>query len=129
VKCHAMMLTVMLVFSTVARAEVSLLENSKARVQIVADVRGATPAGSEVLKDAAGWLAESLKRASGVTFVVADDPGDQSSLVVARVDQWPDVARAAGLTSRKYDDYAITTRSDERRIYVLGNSEEAARFG
>ena len=120
---------VLVLFSTVARAEVPLLENGKASIQIVADVRGATLAGTAVLSDVAGWLAESLNRASGTTFVVANELGDQPSLVVARVDQWPDVARAAGLKSQKYDDYAIATRPDERRIYVLGNSEEAAGFG
>ena len=128
-RCHAMMFTTVLVFSTVASAEVTLIENGKASIQIVADVGGTTPAGSAVLKDAAGWLAQSLERASGAAFVVASELGDQPAFVVARVDQWPDVARAAGLTSQKYDDYAIATRSDERRIYVLGNSEEAARFG
>jgi hypothetical protein len=119
----------LLAFARLARAEVPLLENGKASVQIVADVRGATPAGAVVLRDAAGWLAESLYRASGATFVIANELGDQPSLVIARADQWPDVARAAGLASQKYDDYAIATRPSERRIYVLGNSEEAAGFG
>lgn len=126
---HVMTLTVLLVVSTVCRAEVPLLENGNARIHIVADVRGTTPAGAEVLQDAADWLAASLNRASGATFVVADEPGEARSLIIARVDEWPDVAQAAGLTTQKYDDYAIATRSDERRIYVLGNSEEAARFG
>lgn len=129
-KAQLLLISVSLVASArFARAEVPLLENGNASIQILADVRGVTPAGAEVLKDAAGWLAESLNRASGATFVVANELGDQPSLIVARVDQWPDVARAAGLTSQKYNDYAIATRPDERRIYVLGNSEEAARNG
>lgn len=122
-------LTILLVFSAVVRAEVSLLENGKARIQIVADVRGTTPAVREILMDAAGWVRKSLNRASGATFMVAEDPGEAPSLIIGRVDAWPDVAQDAGLTSHKYDAYAIATRSDERRVYVLGNSEEAARFG
>lgn len=115
--------------TTTVRADVPLLDNGKASLQIVADVRGTTPAGAEVVKDAAAWLTASLKRASGADFIVASETGDQPSLVIARKDVWPDVAREAGLTSQKYDDYAIVTRTDERRVYVLGNSEEAARFG
>ena len=128
-KCVVPLIIVPLLFSTLASAEVPLLENGKPRVQIVADVRGATPAGTAVLKDVTDWLAESLNRASGAQFELANEPGDQPALIVARTDQWPDIAREAGLTTQKYDDYTIATRPEQRRIYVLGNSEEAAGFG
>ena len=128
-KYHATILAILLGCSTVVRADVLLLEQGKARAEIVADVRGLTPTGAQVVKDAADWLAESLERASGVAFTIVDEPRDKPSLVVSRADVWPKIARAAGLVAGKYDDYAIVTRSAERRVYVLGNSEESARFG
>ena len=128
-KYPATILAILLGCSTVVRADVLLLEQGKARAEIVADVRGLTPTGAQVVKDAADWLAESLDRASGVAFTIVDEPSDKPSLVVSRADVWPEIARAAGLVAGKYDDYAIVTRSAERRVYVLGNSEESARFG
>ena len=122
-------LVLLLVVPTTARGEVQLLDNGRASVQIVADVRGTTPAGKAVLEDAADWLSGSLHRASGASFAVASECGNQPSLVLARTDSWPDVARIAGFKTQKYDEYAIVTRPDERRVYVLGNSEESVRFG
>lgn len=119
----------LLACATLVRADVALVENGQARLQIVADVRGTTPAGAGVIQDAAHWLAESLQRASGAAFVVADAAGESPALIIARQDQWPAVARNASLTTDQYDDYGIVTVADEGRIYVLGNSEESARFG
>jgi hypothetical protein len=118
-----------LLLAAVVRAEVPVLENGEAKVRIVADIRETTTAGADVLNDAAGWLAESLECASGAEFVVSNEPGDQPSLVIARADVWPQIARATGLKTQQYDDYAIATRPDEHRIYVLGNSAESSRFG
>lgn len=117
------------ILPTGAVAEIAILENGTARVNIFADIRGTTPAGAEVIDDAANWLADSLKRSSGATFTIANELGDLPSLVIARADVWPEVARQAGLKARKYDGYAIASRPTERRIYVLGNSAESARFG
>jgi hypothetical protein len=122
--------TVLVLFPVVgSAAEIAILNNGAAKLQIAVDTRNSTPAGAAVLNDAGDWLAKSLKRASGADFSVVQEIDDQPSLVIARKDVWPKVARAAGLTTQKHDDYAIATRPDEHRIYVLGNSEEAARFG
>lgn len=114
---------------TISYAKVVVLKQGVAAVEIVADVRGATPAGVSVLQDSADWLADSLGRASGAEFTVIEEAGKSPAIVIGLKDQWPDVARTAGLKSNQYDAYAIITQSEERRIYVLGNSEEAARFG
>lgn len=106
--------------------DVVLLEQGQARVQIVADTRGTTPAGAEILKDAASWLSASLKTASGTEFSVANQAGNGAAIIVARADAWPEVARTAGL---KTVGYAIAARPAERRVCVLGNSEGAARYG
>ncbi len=112
-----------------AQAEVAILQQGEAKAQIVADVRETTPAGAEIVNDAANWLADSLKQASGAEFAVVPLPGEQPSLIVARTDAWPDVARGAGLTTDGYEDYAVATDAENRRIYVLGNSAVAARHG
>ncbi len=109
--------------------DVALIKDGQALAQIVADTRGTTPAGSAVLKDAAGWLAASLKTASGAELSVADQPVDVAAVIIARAEAWPDVARSASLNSDGYDDYAITTNPKTRRVYILGNSADAARYG
>ena len=114
---------------TIGRAEIPLLENGAAKIQIVADTRETTPADAEILQDAASWLAKSLQRASGAEFNIAEALGKPPALVIARTDLWPKFAQQAGLKSKKYDAYAIATLPKENRIYVLGNSAGAARFG
>ena len=109
---------------------VALIENGNAKSQIVADTRGTSPAGAAILKDTAAWLTTSLKLASGAELSVASEAvKNQSSIIIARADAWPNVALEAKLTTQGYDDYAIVTRPSEKRIYVLGNSEDAATHG
>lgn len=122
-------LLVLLLTSPGRSEEVTLIEDGQARAEIIADTRGATPAGADILKDAANWLSAALKAASGAKMSVADHPGDTAAVIIARAETWPDVARSAGLNSDGYDDYAISTNPTAQRVYVLGNSEDAARHG
>lgn len=116
--------------STATADGVRLLESGRAEFQIVCDQRGTTPAGATVLKDAASWLADSLQRASGAVVPIVDEvPEGATCLIIARTDAWPELARSAGLTTDGYDDYAIVTQAKQRRVYVLGVSEVAARHG
>ena len=110
-------------------AEVVLLEGGHAKAQVVADTRGSTPAGAAILKEAADWLATSLQTAGGAEFSVVAKAGDDPAVIIARADARPDIARTAGLRTDGYDDYVIATRARERRVYILGNSEDAARHG
>jgi hypothetical protein len=75
----------------------------------------------------------SLERASGASFVVANEPGDQPSLAIARADVWPEVACAAGLNTQKYDDYASLGRQrvgrDARPARVRFRKDHAATAG
>lgn len=131
-RCPSIVLSVVLSIASVSAAsasEVVVLNGGEARLQIVADARGTTPAGAAVVLDAATWLAESLQKASGTEFKVVEAVDQSPAIVIARADAWAEVARDAGFNTQKYDDYAIVTRSDEQRVYVLGNSAEAARYG
>ncbi len=117
----------------VARAGFSVVRDGQPTAEIVADTRGSEGGGPEVLKDAAQWLADSLKQASGAEMVVVEwsedveQPGDAPAVVIARADAWPEVAATAGLKANSYDAYCIVT--EPRRVLVLGNSEAAARHG
>jgi len=110
-------------------AEIILIEDGQARTQIVADSRRATPAGAGILKDAADWLAASLKSASRADFAVVDQTDAKTAIIIALAEVWPEVAHSAGLNTAGNDDYAIVTRENEARVYVLGNSADAARYG
>ncbi len=126
----SLILAILVTLPAIASAAgVEVLRDGQAALRIVSDVRGSTPAGAAVLRDTATWLAESLQRAAGATLMVGEEIDDTALLLIGRVEQWPEVARKAGLKTGNYDDYVIATRADERRIYVLGNSEESARFG
>ena len=125
----SLVLVLLLIAARPCAAEVVLLEGGRAKAAIVADTRRSNPTGAEILKDAAQWLAGSLKTASRAKFDVISQAGDEVAIIIARADAWPDVARTAGLKSDGYDDYVIATRTNERHVFVLGNSEDAARHG
>lgn len=109
-----------------ARAEVRVLNQDRSpAISIVADKRVSTGEGPAILEDAADWLAVSLKEASGANFEVLDQPNESPAIVIARADAWPDVSSLTPADG--YGAYAISTRSD--RVFILGNSEEAARHG
>ena len=131
-RCPSILLSVALWTASVSAAsasEVVVLDGGEAKLQIVADAHGTTPAGAAVVQDAANWLSESLHKASGADFRIVAAPDQSPAIVIARADAWPGVARDAGFKTQKYDDYAIVTRSGEQRVYVIGNSAEAARYG
>ena len=98
-----------------------------AKADIVADTRGCQGANDQVLTDAAAWLAESLQRATGTGPAVLDRPGDRPAIVLARADQYPQVAARTGLTSKKLDAFCIA--STPQRVHILGRTEIAVRHG
>ena len=110
-------------------AEVRLLKNGQAAIQVVADVRETTTAETVTIKEAADWLAQSLGQASGAKFEISSETGGKPSLVIGLKKAWPEVARAVSFETDKYDAYAIVTQSRKKLIHVLGNSDEAVRHG
>jgi hypothetical protein len=81
-----------------------------------------------VLEDAAKWLAESIRQSTGAELRVSKARARYSpAIVIGRADAWPDISRSAGLKPGVRDAYAIVTHAD--RVYILGNSETAARHG
>lgn len=110
------------------RAEVPIVQDGRPLVPIFVDVREAEGDGPAVLEDAGDWLAQSIRRATGATPEFVEKlPDDGSAIVIARAEAWPDVARQVGLKPGIYDAYAIATKGN--RVYILGNSESAARHG
>ena len=115
--------------TSIGVGQVTILEKGEGKVLIVADTKESTPAGAAVLEDAGNWLAQSLQKSSRAVFPVTKELSDAPGIVVSTKANWPQVAKDAGSTTSKYDAYAIVTKTMEKRIYVLGNSEESARFG
>ncbi len=109
--------------------EVFVLRGGKSELPIILDERGCTAAEVRTLRSAGDWLGECLKRASGATLEVGSKVDRKPAIVLARSQQWEELARAAGVSTDRYDDYAIITRSDQRRVYVLGHSAAAIQFG
>ncbi len=108
-------------------AEVVILKDGRPTAEVFVDARNATGDGPEILQSSARWLSESLGRASVVGIPIVGKPGAGNAFVIARADAWPEVARSVGLSPDDYDAYAIATRSN--RVFILGNSESAARHG
>lgn len=120
------LLIVALSAAAFAAAGVPILKNGDAEVVIVTDKRGSTGEGPAILDDAAVWLSDSLRAASsGAEFEIADEPGDFSAIIIARADAWPEISTLK--PDAGYGAYQIVTKPT--RVFVLGNSEEAARHG
>ena len=125
----SLVLSLLFFYPTALRAEVELLKNGQAEIQVVAEIREATTAEAVTIKEAAEWMAQSLSQASGAKFEVAEAVGEPPSLIVGLKKAWPEVARAVNFGTDKYDAYAIITQTRKNQIYVLGNSDEGARHG
>ena len=121
------LIPVLLLLPSILCAGVPILKNGQPQVQVVPDLRNTTPAGAGILKDAANWLVASLHQASGAEFTTGDKPGKAPAILISRAENWPAVTDILGLDD--YNGYTIVTRSEEQRVYILGNSEEAARYG
>ena len=114
-------------YSFLVQAEVSILKNGQASAVIVVDARGAQGEGVTILNDAAEWLAQSLKRASGAVFLKVHETPERPAIILARADAWPKMAKAAKLESKAFGAFAIVLQ--ERRMFVLGNTEAGVRNG
>ena len=110
-----------------SNADFTLVKDGRAVGTIVVDVRGATGDGVATLQDAGQWLSTCVKQATGAKIEVVDQPGNWACVVIARADAYPNVANKAGLKSKAYDAFCIV--SEKNRLYLLGNSEAAARHG
>lgn len=119
--------TLALVTFSLADAAVNVVDDGKPVAEIVADIRKAEGEGPTVLRDAADWLARTIKQSTGADVAVVEEAGTVPAIVIGRADVWPEVSRQAGLKPDSYDAYCIVTRKD--RIYILGNSEAGARNG
>ena len=113
--------------SATAEDDVVLVQDGQPAAQIVVDTRNAGGDGAGVLRDAADWLADSIRRATGAKVPVGDALPESPAVVIGRVDAWPAVGRRAGFRATAYDAYCIVT--EPGRIYILGRSEAGARHG
>ena len=123
----AVVLGVSLLTSLVSAAPFVAAAGGQAKGDIVADTRGCQGANGQVLTDAAAWLADSINRATGAELPVLDKPGERPAIILARADQYPQVAARAGLTSEKLDAFCIA--SSAQRMHILGRTEIAVRHG
>ncbi len=117
----------MLALHHIALPDCTLVRNGKSECCIVVDKTNAKGSGNAILQDAGDWLADCLKRASGATVTVSDNAGEATCVLIARADAYAKIAAKAGLRSKAYDAFCIVT--EKKRLYILGNSEAAARHG
>jgi hypothetical protein len=124
--CHVAAAALMiLALPQTSNAQFTIVKDGVARGDIVVDARGALGGGPATLLDAGNWLSECIEKSSGVKLKVLQEAGDTPCVIIGRADAYPDIAEKAGLTSKAYDAFCIVTRAD--RLYLLGNSEAAAR--
>ncbi len=108
-------------------ARFTLVKNGQALCQIAVDQQGVTGDGTAVMHDAGQWLAKCIEKSSGAKIEIVDQPGDSPCVIIARADAYPEIAAEASFKSKAYDAFCI--RSEDERLYLLGNSEVAARHG
>lgn len=108
----------------VARAEISLIQNGKPVAEVVIDTSGSKGNDTSILTDAGEWLITSLEKASGAKLKIVDKPGSTPTVILARADAYPEIAKPI-LKSEAYDAFCIVTKP--KRVYLLGNSETATR--
>ncbi len=108
-----------------AIAQFPFVVDGKATAEVFVDVKGAKGDGVATLHDAAVWLSKCIEQACGSPIIIVEQMRDAPTVVIARADAHPDIAAAAGLKSKAYDAFCIVTKS--KRLYLLGNSEAAAR--
>jgi hypothetical protein len=108
-----------------ARAAVQLVRGGVPTARVVVDTRGSEGSGPDTVRDAAGWLSESIERATGARLPIVDELTDAPAVIIARADAWPEVSRKAGLKPGVHDAYCIV--SEGGRVFLLGNSEAGAR--
>jgi hypothetical protein len=118
---------VVLSFSSTARPEFTLIRDGKPLCVIVIDTQGTQGSGADILRDAGKWLADCLQSATGASLPVVEAASKSPALIIARADAYPAIADKAGLKSGVYDAFCIVTQPSQ--LYVLGNSEDAARNG
>ena len=118
---------IVLLFQHSVSAQVTLVKTGNAVGEIVVDKTNASGNGIKILDDAGTWLADCVKRSANATLPVKEKLSDQPSVIIARADAHAKLAKDAGLKSKAYDAFCIVTRKD--RVYILGNSEAAARHG
>jgi len=112
---------------SIGQAELVVVDEGEAVAEIVLDLRGAQGDGPAVLRDAADWLASSIKRATGADLEIVQEPKRGPAIVIGRADAWPEQSKAAGLKPGVYNGYCIVAQ--EGSVYILGSSEAAARHG
>ncbi|MBM83792.1 MAG: hypothetical protein CMJ78_24820 [Planctomycetaceae bacterium] len=114
-----------IVSHTAVAAQFSFAANGKSAAVIYADLTGARGTGAATLNDAATWLSQCIERACGNPVIIVEKIGGAPTVVIARSDAYPEIAKAAGLNSNAYDAFCIVSQTN--RLYLLGNSEAGAR--
>ncbi len=106
---------------------VTVVEDGAPVADIYVNTTGAVGKNDQVLLDAGQWLAESLERACGLAPALVDTENTTPIIIIARADQYPQIAAEAGLDLDDTDAYCLVGESG--RLYVLGASEFSARHG
>jgi hypothetical protein len=99
----------------------------KPKAEIVVDMRGASETNGPTLLGAGQWLADCLKQSSGAELPVLTNSSARPAIVVARADQYPEVAAGAAMATNCPDAFCVVHVPP--RLYVLGSSELGARHG
>lgn len=110
------------------KAEFNVVRDGKAAAHIQVDAANTTAAGRETLLDAAHWLAQAIQQSSGAKLEVGETArGDGlPTIILARADVLPEIAREAGLKSQAFDAYAVVAQP--QRLYLIGRSEAAVGY-
>lgn len=117
--------TLVMLKSATAWAEpFMLLDQGQPQAAIHVDVTGAEGKNGEVLLKAGQWLAACLDQGGGKPWTTIETLGDQPTIVIARADQYPQIAASARLDAAHLDAFCMASRSN--RLYLLGTTEVAA---
>lgn len=102
-----------------------LAHDGKPAAGVHVNVTGAGGNNAAILRDAGEWLAQNLGRGLSVAPTLIETLNDSAAVIIARADQYPDIAARARLNTDQLDAYCIVSTAD--RLYLLGVTEVAAR--
>lgn len=104
-----------------------VVANGKAAAEIVVNDGGADELGRQLLSETGAWLADNLRQATGVVMASSAAVGTRPATVLARADQYPEVAARAKLDREHPDSFCL--RHEPPHLYLLGGSETGVRHG
>jgi hypothetical protein len=102
-----------------------LARDGQAKAAVFVNTTGAGGENASVLTAAGERLAQNLGKGLGSPWPTVQQLTDAPAIVIARADQYPDIAAQAKLDTTHLDAFCIV--SSASRLYLLGTTEVAAQ--